>query len=406
MTAPSELFSPQAPGRGDSGPVTLEQVLGDLDAFQSRIQHQQPYVQDLAGIPLGRLLSLDDVDLLLTGSGLRRPFVSLVENDRIISEDHYCRRIRIGAVTVPDFVHSGKVIDHVRSGATMILQGLQRYWPPVARLCREAEARWGYACHANAYLTPANAQGFAEHEDGHDTLLIQTYGAKKWTVGQQPVGALSDLREDGGRWTFTLAAPAALYIPAGTLHAGATAGEPSLHVTIGMTPWTWERAARQIIDLALGSLDLSGRLPAGALTGRVDLDQQMSELAQRLADAIGGLSSDAVVASLAAGFIDKAPPLLSGQLRHALASPTISDASLVARRPGALAAVIESDGEAVLVLGDRHVPFPAARVAALRHVLDLAWFRVSELDPFLVALDRIKLVEDLVREGLLVVLEE
>ena len=277
----------------------------------------------MAGTPLGRLLSLDDVDLLLTGAGLRTPFVSLVENDRLISEDRYCRQIRIGAATVPDLVHPGRVMDHVRSGATMILQGLQRYWPPVSRLCREAEARWGYACHANAYLTPPNAQGFAEHEDGHDTLLIQTYGAKQWSVGQRPAGELADLRQEGGRWTLTLVAPAALYLPAGTLHAGATAGEPSLHVTIGMTPWTWERAARQIVDLALGSLDLSGRIPAGALTGRTDLDQQVSELAGRLADAIGGLSSDAVVGSLVAGFIDKAPPLLSGQLRHALGSPPI-----------------------------------------------------------------------------------
>ena len=405
MTAPSELLSPAARSGGDPGPVTLAQILGDLDAFESRVQHQQPQVQDLAGTPLGRLLSLDDVDLLLTGSGLRTPFVSLVENDRLTPEDHYCRQIRIGAATVPDLVHPGKVMDHVRSGATMILRGLQRYWPPMARLCREAEARWGYACHANAYLTPPEAQGFTEHEDGHDTLLVQTYGAKKWSVGQRPAGEAQDLREDDGRWTFTLIAPAVLYIPAGTLHAGVTAGEPSLHVTIGMTPWTWEQAARHIVDLALGSLDLSGRLPTGALTGRTDLGQQVSELTVRLADAIGGLSSAAVVDSLVAGFIDKAPPLLSGQLLHALGSPPISDASSVARRPGTLAAVIELDDEALLVLGDRRVKFPADRAAVLRHVLGLARFRVSELDPFLVAEERIELVEKLVRQGLLVLAE-
>lgn len=401
MTAP-HAHPPPALDHDDPTPVTLAQLVGDLDVFETDVMRQRPQTRDLTGVALHRLLSLDDVDAALTEAGLRTPFVSLVDNDRAIPEEHYQRRIRIGATTVPDLVHPGRVLDHIRDGATLILQGMQRYWPPVAQLCRQAEQRWGHACHANAYLTPPHARGFAEHADGHDTLLIQTHGAKQWTVAQRPDGQVPDLRENDGRWTFTLTAPASLYIPAGTRHAGATSGQPSLHVTIGVSPWTWQQAAHHIVDLAMASMDLSGHLPAGALTGRTPIDRQVSELAARLATTIRDLPPGTVTAALSAGFIDKAPPQLPGQLQTVLAPPSVTDSSCVARRPGTLAMVTETDGDAVLVLGDRRVRFPSADAAVLRHILTLPRMQVSDLAAFLSPERRTALIDQLIREGLLV----
>ncbi|WP_032723507.1 JmjC domain-containing protein [Salinispora arenicola] len=401
MTATSAQ-SPPTPQGHDDAPVALERIVGDLDDFDAHVLHQRPQVRDLTGVTLHRLLSLNDVDAMLTGAGLRTPFVSLVDDDRRIPEEHYQRRIRIGDTAVPDLVHPGRVLEHVGRGATLILQGLQRYWPPVAQLCRQAEQRWAHACHANAYLTPPHARGFAEHTDGHDTLLIQTHGVKQWTVAQRPGGQITDLQENHGQWTLTLTAPAALYLPAGVRHAGVTCAQPSLHVTIGISPWTWQQAAHHIMDMALASMNLPGRLPAGALTGRTPIHRQVTDLTARLADTIRDLPPDTITAALTAGFIDKAPPPLSGQLQSVLAPSSVTDLSRVARRPGALATVTEIDDAAVLVLGDRRVRFPLAHAAVLRHVLTMPRLQVSDLAEFLPVRQRTALIDHLIHEGLLV----
>lgn len=407
MTTVNDVQSPAYPGdRHRNDTLNLTAILGDLSTFENDILHQTPHVRDLGTTPVSRILSLHDVDYLLTATGLRTPFVNLVRNDQVVPGDQYCRRIRLGSADVPDLVHPGRVFQHMKSGATLILQGMQRYWPPLTQLCRQVESRWGFACHANAYLTPPAAQGFTEHEDSHDTLIIQTHGAKVWTVAQLPTGAVADVRGQEGHWTFTLGQPASFYIPAATNHAAYTAGQASLHVTIGMTAWTWERVARKALEAALTKLDLSERLPTGALVGGADVGQGVKDLTTKLAETIRHLPPNEIVDSLVAEFINKTPPLLSGQLENTLTGLEVSDTSCIARRPGALATVIRPDGYAVLVLGDRRVQFPPATEPALRHILALTQLRVSELAPFLAAPERIALAEQLIHEGLLILKAE
>ena len=83
-------------------------------------------------------------------------------------------------------VDARKVIDLFEGGATVVLQGLHRYWPPLTRLVAELELALGHPCQANAYLTPPGSQGFAVHSDSHDVFVFQTHGAKLWEVHPAP----------------------------------------------------------------------------------------------------------------------------------------------------------------------------------------------------------------------------
>ena len=83
-------------------------------------------------------------------------------------------------------VDARKVIDLFEGGATVVLQGLHRYWPPLTRLVAELELALGHPCQANAYLTPPGSRGFAVHSDSHDVFVFQTHGTKLWEVHPTP----------------------------------------------------------------------------------------------------------------------------------------------------------------------------------------------------------------------------
>ena len=128
------------------------------------------------------VLSLVDVDRALTGSGLRRPAVRLVRDGDVLPPAAYTKSARTGASRIDDLVDPGRVLDLFAGGATVVLQGLQRWWPPAAGFCRQLELGLGHPMQANAYLTPAGAAGLAPHHDTHDVFVLQVAGGKHWTV--------------------------------------------------------------------------------------------------------------------------------------------------------------------------------------------------------------------------------
>ena len=119
------------------------------------------------------------------------------------------------------------------------------HWHPVALYCRGVEAALGWPVQANAYRTPASAQGFAVHHDTHDVFVLQVCGHKRWRIYEPVVEA--PLKDQ--RWSaadadavgeplhdITLRAGDTLYIPRGWPHEAASADEASLHITVGLHP--------------------------------------------------------------------------------------------------------------------------------------------------------------------------
>jgi|GEM_PF-5177229 len=105
-----------------------------------------------------------------------------------------------------------------------------------------------YQTGANAYYTPANSSGFAPHWDMHDVFFLQVHGTKQWLVSENADAALPLPSKEYGSpkgtqfssptKTVTLEEGQVLYIPRGHLHAGESATQDSLHVTVRLTPIT------------------------------------------------------------------------------------------------------------------------------------------------------------------------
>ena len=125
--------------------------------------------------------------------------------------------------------------------------------PPLAAFCRELEAELGHPVQANAYYTPASAQGFAVHHDTHDVFCLQVDGEKRWLVYppvlELPLKDQKYVPEMGAPGEavldVTMQAGDTLYLPRGWLHQAMTSDAASLHLTVGVNVATWRDAVRE-----------------------------------------------------------------------------------------------------------------------------------------------------------------
>ena len=156
----------------------LELLSGDAQTFRDSVWASRIHVHRADPPDLVSLLSLDDVDHLLTDVALRTPALRVVEGGSVLPASRFTRGGSIAGSPLTGLVDPRAVLDLYSGGATVVLQGLHRYWPPLTELVRSLELELGHPCQANAYLTPPASQGFARHADTHDVFVFQTHGRR------------------------------------------------------------------------------------------------------------------------------------------------------------------------------------------------------------------------------------
>ncbi|MDP8927641.1 MAG: cupin domain-containing protein, partial [Actinomycetota bacterium] len=299
-------------------------------------------------------------------------------------------------------------------GATIVLQGLHRYWEPVARFCRGLELALTHPVQANAYVTPPVASGLRVHHDTHDVFALQTYGRKQW-VTYPPVVPRPLASQ---RWSSDEGAPGepeldvelkpgdCLYLPRGIPHAARTVSVASVHLTIGVRSYTWHDVLRELVEAAKSEVTFREALPAGFAHDqpafRSEVARRLKEMAAWVADA----DADALSERMAGRFRRGCSPLLRGQLQQLLALGTIEDASIVVRRPGTVCKVASVGDRLRVELGDRRLEMPAALEPAVHRLVEAGRLRVGDLADLLDLSSRTVLVRRLVREGLLMVVDD
>jgi bifunctional lysine-specific demethylase and histidyl-hydroxylase NO66 len=376
-----------------SGSSALQRLVADVPSFLTdRFGTRPLYVEHADDEGFADLLSLDDVDRIVAGSGLRAPAFRLVRDGATLPTAQVTKRARIGSRPVTDLVDVRAVHEAFAAGATLVLQGLHRSWAPVAQLCRQLELALTHPTQANAYLTPPVAQGLDLHADPHDVFAIQTHGTKRWVV--HPPGSEAP-------WDLVLRPGDVLYLPAGTRHAAQTTDEPSLHLTVGVRPARWRDLLRRAVDGLLDDPTFAAPLPAGWAD---DPAASAGTLQARLADlreALATLPAEERCAAEAASFHASRPPDLTGGLRDRLELDTLGDTTRLRRRPGTTCRIEPGPMHLEVALGDRRLRMPATLAASMARILDLDRFRPEELDDLLDGPSRLVLCRRLVREGLL-----
>lgn len=402
-------MTPHAPS--PDGRALLEACVGDVDAFLQEDLGRRPRLHRAEATPrtdLTGLLTIDDVDELVTARSLRAPAFRLVQEGRTLPRSATTRAGRVGGVRVDDLPDPGRILDLVADGATLVLQALHRSWPPVTALCRALEALLGHPVQANAYLTPPGNRGLAVHHDTHDVLAVQLAGEKHWVVHEPAVVApLSSHRWSHEEHTpgplvldTTLRAGDVLYLPRGTPHAAETTDAVSLHLTIGIRSITWFDVLQRVVAEAADEPRFRESLPPGFADDPDGLAAALQPVLKEAAAWLADRDVAAVAEREVARAHDGRAPDLRGQLARVLALDEIAPDSLVMRRSDAGARLRVDDDRLVIDLPDREVRLPVDARPAIEVLLAGEPVRVDDL-PGLDAPSRVVLARRLVREGML-----
>ncbi|SCL44854.1 Cupin superfamily protein [Micromonospora citrea] len=375
---------------------------------------RQPEVHHGDPAALAALLSLDDIDRLISDQGLPASSVTMTRNNVMAQP---------GSLVSPDLaafpdaagaVDARRVGAHLRTGHTLLLMGLHRSWQPLSRFCRLLSGELGHPLYAHAFLTPPKSQGFAHHWDTEAVFIVQTVGHKTWELhepylpdplprhrwGRVPVPAAArDRFEKGEPFLRVRLAPGdVLWVPRGWIHNGYAEDGTSLHISVGVLQFTRHWLLEQLLDIAAGEPDFRTALPPG-----LDVDginTALGDVTGRLARWLTSLDLERAAQSVRT----RALRAQSGPRRPAVSAAVgvlSHDVDAVRYVPGAVLLSTKGADGTVLHLGDHNLHLPEPVTETIMQMIDHPGtvVTVEELRNLIGADQARRLVRELIEEG-------
>ncbi|OBK76821.1 cupin domain-containing protein [Mycobacterium sp. 1274761.0] len=361
-------------------------VAVDPQTFAADYWGRRPLLSESAALPrdFGDLLSADMVDELIAERGVRAPFIRLAKEGSLLARDCYLGPAGFGA-EIGDQVDSAKVLAEFAAGATIVLQGLHRLWPPLIDFVRQAVDELGHPVQTNAYITPPTNRGFDPHYDVHDVFILQTAGRKRWIVHapvhEHPVAsqpwtqhrtAIEERVTDDPVIDTVLTEGDALYLPRGWVHSAQAVDTTSIHLTVGVSAVTRLDVARAVVDQLATVGEYRKSLPMDPHQDEIiaTVTKVMAEMVTSMRDDAAELC-DGAAASLLRRHADRTRPVAVRPLASLSAAEHAEDVA-VRWRHGLIATLEHADERLVLTLPGKIMTFPsscAAAVAALHRGL-------------------------------------
>ena len=400
-----------------SGTALSRLITVPAEQFAEQIWGREPLLSRAAnlGQDFSDLFSLDAVDELVADRAIRTPFVRMANEGDLLAPGRYTGPSGFGA-EVGDQLDPDKVLAEFAAGATLVLQGLHRTWPPLREFTRRLVEELGHPAQVNAYITPASSRGFDPHYDVHDVFVVQVHGSKHWAIHPpvhpdplrtQPwsdhADAVAQQASHPPVIDETFDPGDVLYLPRGWIHSATALGGTSIHLTIGVSALTRWDVVQQLLtrladDPALReSLPVAfDRLPADDFASIVDAT------ASAVGASLAGHADAATIGrSLAATLRESGRPQ---PLRPISTVEKLADlaAARVRWRAGLGATIQRDDSQVHIVRGARVTSLPLEAGDAI----DSLSAGVPAPARVLVGLDpesSLVVARRLVREGILVV---
>lgn len=390
---------------------TPERMLAPLSpsAFLQEYWEQRPLVlQRSDSCHYRSLLTPADVDRLVTTSDMTYPEFRLVRDGAQLPLSSYTRTTSGGGssrrVADPD-----RIVAEYEAGATVILEGLHRSWTPLATLCRSLERVLSHPTQTNIYVTPPGSQGFAPHYDTHDVFVLQIDGSKHWRIYDSPI-PLPDrsmpFKQQGSPegqllYELDLKAGDLLYLPRGFIHEALTSEQRSIHVTLGITAFTWQDLLAEAASACREDVRFRRTLPTGFAASddlRAAMAAELTELAAELTRPEAALRA---VDRMIDRFINTRRSISSERLFVSEQLGELDLHTLVVRRPELLYR-LRADAERVrLAFQGKQVELPAYTAASVACCTRDEPFSAADLPDELDAPGRLVLIRRLLREGFL-----
>ena len=369
----------------------------ERDYYEQRLLHVRrkasPYYADL--------LSVADLDIVLGTHAAGPRDIKLVRGAGDVAVREYANDAgRVQPI---------EVARHFDNGATVIFNHLHQRVPALARLCIALGRRFSSRVQTNVYLTPPDAQGFAPHWDTHDVFVLQISGTKRWSIydtkvrlplrGQRfepgtPPGDVSD--------EFELGPGSAVYLPRGLMHSARSTDQASLHVTLGLTAFTWaEFLVESVTAAALEEESLRRNLPREFARGGFPVAERERLFAEKLAFVQSRFDPEVVWRRFTDEVLAADVPLFTDLFGQRLRGDRLTPRSRVGRRAGLLTEAVTEGKMCLLRFCGRELRLPVGVWPALQFATTADEFAVQDLPDCLDAEGKLTLVTRLVREGVL-----
>lgn len=347
------------------------------------------------------LLSLDEVDRVITTLDRRYPDITLKNARAKVSPDQY--------TVNGDSLDVAKVYQLFAQGSTITLAFLDTVVPSLADLCRNLEREISCPFQTNVYLTPAGAQGAKPHYDTHDVFVLQVVNSKQWTIYGTPVELPlagqsfdSSVHPIGApTLEFKLDAGDIAYIPRGVAHDAHSDDNVSLHITAGALCYKWADLLVELMaEASLNHPAFRKSLPPGFAAQEFDRTPARNTLRDLLQQLSASSELDPILDRFVDEFISACPPLLRGQMSELATLDSLTTRSVVSPRPGGIFHLRTNGASTAVACYGRTITFPSHTTEALQFALGRPQFVVSELPCDLDDEGKLTLVRRLVREGL------
>ncbi len=348
------------------------------------------------------LLGVEDLDTVLSTHNITPPEVTLVNGAEDVPPGSYTDSAgRIDPL---------EVASRFDEGATVVFGQLHRCVPALARLCASIGKIFCSRVQTNIYFTPPHAQGFKPHWDTHDVFVLQVAGTKDWSIYDTKVtlplkgqGFDPDQHEPGPvSEQFALGPGDVAYLPRGLMHSATASDQASLHITLGLTAFTWtDFFLESVAAAALEEESLRQTLPLGFADGSCPPDDRDRLYREKLEALQARFDPAPVWRHFQQELLAANTPLLTDLLTSRLREDLLTHDSLVGRRAD-LAVELENGADAcVLRFSQRELSLPARVFAAVEFVTTRDVFAVRDLPDCVDAEGKMTLVRRLLKEGLL-----
>ncbi|MCZ6604813.1 MAG: hypothetical protein O7A03_06675 [Alphaproteobacteria bacterium] len=353
------------------------------------------------------LLTLDNIDQVITSMNLPYPEIELVNAKEQIERGAYTRN--------NSRIDVAKLYDLFADGATVILPHLHIRLPSLASFCRAMEQEFSMPYQTNIYLTPANSQGFKSHYDTHDVFILQVAGTKDWRIYDAPValphrGQRFDVNETPvGEVTqeFKLRPGDMVYIPRGIMHDAGSQKGTSLHITTGVLAYTWTDLMLEAVSaVSLKNPDLRRSLPVGFARAGYRRNKAKAEFKELVRKFARTADFDDALDQFADRITSSRAPLLRGQMEQVTRLDRLNLKTLAGPRPALIYKLFRDGDRIVISVYGKEIAFPKFAAPSLRHALSAERYRIGDLPGDLDDDGKITLVGRLVREGLVAVMPD
>lgn len=308
-----------------------------------------------------------------------------------------------------------KIYERFYQGATIILDGVNELWEPVAHLCAQLVKDLEMDSVVNLYVTPRNSEGFDFHWDDHDVMVFQIAGEKHWFLNdsgpllpQKPedpqLESQVGLDPSAPSRELTLKPGDFLYLPRGTWHRAKALDGASMHLTVGFVTRTWEHLlCGAMAGLAEKHMPLRKTLPIGwqqnperIAAGRAACRTALADLLEpsHLGDTLELFSKD---------FVESLPVLPDGHFPRLDREHEIGPRTVLTKRSGSLL-VIRREAEQVRMFFPGFSQTGPEKLGwAFEFMKSASDFAVEDIPGWFSLKEKILLVKHLLRKGFLTV---